>query len=113
MHELSICEGILSIIEDQAKEQAFSRVRRVRLEVGPFSGVEIEALRFGFDVVTRSSVAEGALLEIFEPPGAAWCMSCSQTVAIENRYDLCPVCGSHQLQVTGGTELRIRDLEVD
>jgi hydrogenase nickel incorporation protein HypA/HybF len=27
-------------------------------------------------------------------------------------FGACPQCGSHQMQVTGGTEMRVRELEV-
>jgi hydrogenase nickel incorporation protein HypA/HybF len=113
MHEMSICEGILQVMEEQASTQQFKRVKSVWLEIGPLAGVEIEALRFGFDVVTRNSLAEGAKLEIIEMPGVAWCLECSKNVPIKQRFDACPDCGSFQLQITGGDELRIKELEVD
>jgi hydrogenase nickel incorporation protein HypA/HybF len=113
MHEMSICESLLDMIEEQAKAQAFTRVRRVRLEVGPFSGVEPEALRFGFDVVTNGTLAEGAALEIIATEGKAWCPDCNQAVTLTDRLDGCPCCGGVRVQVTGGKELRIKDLEVE
>ncbi len=113
MHEMSICESIVNVIEEQAAAQGFGRVRRVRLEIGPLAGVETEALRFSFDVVTRGSLAEGAALEIIETPVTGWCMPCGQPVAVRERFDACPECGSYQVQITGGEELRIKDLEVD
>ena len=113
MHEMSICESILGLIRDQARSQNFSKVERVCLEIGPLSGVEIEALKFGFDVVMRDTLADGARLDIVETAGKAWCMPCGQNVAIGQRFDACPDCGSHQLQVTGGDELRIKELEVN
>ncbi len=112
MHELSICESIMETIEAEAEKQNFSRVKRICLEIGPLSGVEVEALRFGFDVVTKSSIAEGALLDIVQPSAQAWCMSCLKTVPVENRYDACPTCGSAGLEIKGGDELRIKELEV-
>ncbi|MFZ8423119.1 hydrogenase maturation nickel metallochaperone HypA, partial [Staphylococcus aureus] len=57
MHEMAICESIRSTLEEQASLSAFTSVRRVTLEIGPLSVVEIEALRFGFDVSMRGSVA--------------------------------------------------------
>ena len=45
MHEMSLCESILHIMEDQAEARAFERVKSVRLEIGGFSGVDVEALR--------------------------------------------------------------------
>lgn len=113
MHEMALCESIRSTLEEQSRLQDFSRVARVRLEIGPLSGVEVEALRFGFDVVMLGSVAEGAVLEIIECPAEAWCLECAELVAIKSRYDPCSKCGSHQLQVTAGEELRIKELEVD
>jgi len=113
MHEMSICEGILDVLKEQARAQNFDTVKRVCLEIGPLSGVEIDALKFGFDVVMRDSIADGATLDIIETEGKAWCFSCGTTIVIGERYDPCPKCGSHQLQVTGGEELRIKELEVN
>ena len=62
MHEMSLCESMLQLMEEQAKSQSFSRVKSVWLEIGQLSGVEIDALRFGFEVVMRNSLAEGAEL---------------------------------------------------
>ncbi|WP_028877925.1 hydrogenase maturation nickel metallochaperone HypA [Terasakiella pusilla] len=113
MHEMSICESILQIMEDQAQAQNFTKIEKVRLEIGPFSGVELEALRFGFEVVTRNTLAENCVLEIIETKGQAWCMECADTVQINERYEACPKCGGHQLQVSSGDELRIKDMEVN
>ncbi|MEW5963590.1 MAG: hydrogenase maturation nickel metallochaperone HypA [Pseudomonadota bacterium] len=113
MHEMALCESIRCTLEEQSRLQRFSRVARVCLEVGPLSGVEVEALRFGFDVVMRGSIADGALLEIIECSAHAWCMQCADVVPIKARYDACSRCGSHQLQVTAGEELRIKELEVE
>jgi hydrogenase nickel incorporation protein HypA/HybF len=113
MHEMAISEGILGILEDEGRRQHYSRVRKVRLEIGPFSGVESEALRFSFDVVTKGTLAEDAVLEIIETQAQAWCLPCERTVPISQRFDACPECGSHQLQVTAGEEMRIKELEVD
>jgi len=113
MHEISLCEGILQILEDNARTQCYTRVKRVWLEIGGLSGVELEAMRFGFEVVTHGTLADGATLEIIESPGTAWCMQCSKTVPLKQRFDACPDCGSYQLQVTGGDEMKIRELEVE
>ncbi len=113
MHEMALSESILGILQEQAAAQNFARVKRVRLEVGPLAGVEIEALRFSFEVVSRDTIADRAELEIIETEGQAWCLPCGETVAVTQRYDPCPKCGSFQLQVTGGDEMRIKDLEVD
>lgn len=113
MHEMSICESILDLIKEQARAQDFSGVRRISLEIGPLAGVEIEALKFGFDVVMRDSLAEGAALDIIETEVRATCLDCGTEASIEERFDPCPNCGSHNLKVTSGDELRIKELEVN
>ncbi len=113
MHELSLCEGIVQILEQQAGVQDFRRVKQVWLEIGALSGVEVDAMRFCFDVVCRDTLADGAALHIIELPGRAWCLPCGKTVAITARHEPCPDCGGYQLQVTGGDEMRIKELEVE
>lgn len=113
MHEMSLCEGVLQVIEDTARAQGFHRVKTVWLEIGALAGVELDAMRFGFDAVMRNSLAEGATLEIIRLPGQAWCLDCAESVAVEQRFDACPQCGGYHLQVTGGEELRIKELEVE
>jgi len=77
MHEMSLAEGVLQLIEDSAKTQSFSRVRTVWLEIGQLAGVEVEAMKFCFDVVVRDSIAQDAKLVIIETPGQAWCLHCA------------------------------------
>ena len=113
MHELSLCARIVDVLREQADVQDYARVKTVRLEVGELAGVEIEALRFGFDVATRGTLADGADLEVVPVPGAARCIACASEVETHQRFDPCPRCGSYQLQVTAGDELRIKELEVE
>ena len=113
MHEMSLAESVLQIIEDTARAQKFSRVRSVVLEVGVLSAVEPEAMLFCFDAVTRGSIAEGAKLEIVEIPGTGWCMECGKSVTLSERYGLCPECGDARVTITGGNELRVKDMEVE
>ncbi|GAB2188908.1 hydrogenase maturation nickel metallochaperone HypA [Sessilibacter sp. MAH2] len=113
MHEMSVAEGVIQVLEEQAKTQAFTKVKALWLEIGPLAMIESESLRFCFDAVCKSTLAEGARLEIIETQGQGWCLGCNQTVTIKERFDACPNCGSYQIQVTGGDELRIKELEVE
>lgn len=112
MHEMSLCEGIRRIVEDQARVHAVTRFKTVRLEIGRFAGVEKPALEFAFDVVMRGSPAEGAQLVMLDLPGRATCFDCAKDVEIADRLDPCPECGGGKLIPSGGDEMRIKDLEV-
>lgn len=113
MHEMSLAESVLQLIEDSAKTNGFTRVRTVWLEIGQLAGVEAEAMRFCFDAVTRGSIAEGAALEIIAAPGSGRCADCGRTVAVAARYEPCPACGGYAVQVAGGAEMRVRELDVE
>ena len=112
MHEMSLCESLMSVIEESAQREGFTKVTRVRVEVGRFAGVELPAMHFGFEVVARGTLAEGARLDFDVVPGSAWCFDCGQTVELDNRMDPCPICAGVRLQPTGGTEIRLKDMEV-
>ena len=113
MHEMSLAESVREIVEGTARAHGACRVAAVRLEIGALAMVELDAMRFAFDVVKRGSLADQARLEIVATEGSAWCMRCSKPVAIANRGDACPHCDSHQLQVTGGEQFRVLDIEIE
>lgn len=113
MHEMSLAEGVLQLIEETARREGFARARGVWLEIGRLSAVEPEAMRFCFDAVTRGTLAEGAVLEIIEVPGTGRCPDCGRETALAAIYDPCEHCGAVPVVVTGGTEMRVKELEVD
>ncbi len=112
MHEMSLCQSVREVIEDQARVQPITAVKTVRLEIGRFFCVEKQALEFAFDVVMCGSVAEGARLEITDLPGRAMCYDCMKEVEIDDRLAPCPVCGGGMLMPVAGDEMRIKNLEV-
>lgn len=113
MHELSLAESALGLIEDAAQREGFSRVRVVRMEIGALSCVEADALRFAFDSAALDTCAEGARLDILTMPGEGECGACGIRAAMETLYDLCPRCESRPLTVLRGTEMRVKDLDVE
>ncbi|MCW8883917.1 MAG: hydrogenase maturation nickel metallochaperone HypA [Motiliproteus sp.] len=112
MHEMSLAEGVIQVLEDNAKTQGFSRVDKVWLEIGLLSQVEVEAMRFCFEAVCRGTLAEGCELEIIESAGQGWCHQCCQQFDYNARFDPCPLCGGYQVEVVGGNEMRVKELEV-
>ena len=113
MHEMSLAEGIRQIVEDAGRRQGFLRVKTVVLEIGQLAAVEPDSLRFCLDLVLQGSIAEGAILQIDSLPGRAWCARCAETVPVAALYDACPRCGAYQLQVSAGTEMRVKELEIE
>jgi len=112
MHELSLADGIVRLVQEAAQRERFSSVATLHLEAGALAGVEVEALRFALDAIMPGTCLEGAQIEIDQPPGRAWCDACAAEVRIDSRADPCPQCGGFTLKVTAGGSLRVIDLLV-
>ncbi|HJQ46685.1 MAG TPA: hydrogenase maturation nickel metallochaperone HypA [Amycolatopsis sp.] len=108
MHELSITQSIVDAIVERMDG---ATVTAVRLEIGRLSGVVPDSVRFCFDVVCAGTTLEGARLDIDEPGGRARCRSCAEEFTMDDLIPLCP-CGSADIEVLSGKELRIRSVEV-
>jgi hydrogenase nickel incorporation protein HypA/HybF len=108
MHELSIANSVVELCAERAMG---ARVLRVTLEIGHLAAVMPDALRFCFDVCTKDTALEGAALEIIETPGRARCRDCGAEVALADLLACCG-CGSYNLELLAGDELKIRQMEV-
>ncbi|OPK01222.1 hydrogenase maturation nickel metallochaperone HypA [Pseudomonas veronii] len=113
MHEVSLAGGILSAVEAAARRDPFVRVSRLRLEAGTLAGVEIEALRFALEALAPGTLLAGAQIDIEQPPGRPGAWIAPSALPLIERGAGCPQCGGFWLQPTGGTELRILDLQVE
>lgn len=113
MHEMSLAENVMQIIEESARTQNFQRVRIVVLEIGKLAAVEPDAMRFCFDAVTRGTLAQGAQLQIIESPGTGACLACGAEVEMQEQYGLCSSCGSPRLKITAGNQMRVKNLAVE
>jgi len=113
MHEMALTESIVEIAVEAARKQGSEKVKRVFVDVGALSHVEPEALLFCFAAVSADTIAEGAELKIDRVPGAGWCLDCGKTVPIAERFGACPECGGYQVKMTGGDDLRVREIEVE
>lgn len=109
MHELGIARNIVSIVGEVAKGR---RVTRVTLDVGRLAGVMPDALAFCFDVVSKGTVLDGALLDINEVAARCRCLDCGMEFETSTLYQACG-CGSYRLERLGGEELKIRQMEVE
>jgi hydrogenase nickel incorporation protein HypA/HybF len=108
MHELSITQ---SVIDAVVEKMDGATVKSVRLEIGKLSGVVPDSVRFCFDVICAGTMLEGARLDIDETPGCARCRDCDEEFPLNDMIMLCP-CGSANVEVLAGQQLRIKSVEV-
>jgi len=109
MHELAITEAVVNAVIERTGD---APVSCVRLEIGTLSGVVPDAVRFCFDLVCEGTPLQGAALEIVEPGGSGTCRGCGQAFDVNDPIVLCPGCGSADVAVSAGRDLRILSVEV-
>ena len=114
MHEITLCQRALELIEQQATQHGAKRVTGVWLKISAFSCVETSALSFCFDLVCRGTLAEGCKLHLEEQEAECWCESCQQYVTLlTQRVRRCPQCNSDMLRIVADDGLQIRRIEID
>ena len=112
MHELSIAQNIISIIQDYINEDQKNTVKTIRLKIGKLSNVLTDSLLFGFEVLTKDTYLEGANLEIEHLPVRIHCEACGEETTIEDFLFLCSVCHSSKVKVLSGYELMVSEIEL-
>ena len=55
MHEMSIAQSLIEIIEEEMKKHDAKYLRSVRLNIGQLSAVVPESLSFCFEVITSDT----------------------------------------------------------
>ncbi len=113
MHELSLCQSILNIINDSVSGKNCRSIKKIALEIGQLTAVDHAALSFSFDVIKKGTIAENAILEIIEVEGWAICEFCQKAVRLKHYYEACQTCGNFSLTVTQGEELRVKFMEIE
>ena len=112
MHELSICQSLLSQVEKIATERGASRVDSIVLSIGPLAGVEPELLSRAFEVARAETVARNAELQIETGPIVVECRTCGSTGEAQVNRLLCPSCGDWKVSLKQGDELLLLRLEI-
>lgn len=113
MHELSICQSMISIVESTMKEHPGATLRRIFLDVGQGSTIEPTLLREAFAIITAGGPLEGVELAIRDIPITGRCRACGETFEYHEVALGCPACGSLDIVIDTGMELDIRELEID
>src|SRR4051794_23606975 len=100
-----------SVVDAVCEHAAGRRVRSVRLEVGALCAVVPDSMQFCFELAAQGTVADGARLDVDLKAGAARCRTCNREFELPDLILLCP-CGSADVEVMAGRDLRILSMEV-
>ena len=112
MHEVGLMQEAVRIALTNAERSGATRIHALTLRIGPLAGVEMEALRLAFDVVTPNTPAEGAMLHLDEVSVTCWCMECECLFQPGASVFRCPRCSRLSADVRQGREFDLVAMEV-
>jgi len=112
MHELTLAESVIEIVENAARQAGVTRITRVKLSVGALAHVESDALLYCCEVVSRNGAADGARFELERPPGRAKCNACGQEFMLDHLALGCPHCSAHEVTVLDGEQMKVVEIGV-
>lgn len=113
MHELSIAQSILTIVEKAAPKTPKAVITSVGLQIGELSGIEIDSLKFALSIIKKDTILEGATLDIELVRGEAECSACKTIFTLPSYGTCCPNCSSYSMKILKGKELRVLNIMVD
>jgi hydrogenase nickel incorporation protein HypA/HybF len=113
MHELGIATDIVGVVTRVAEEHEARRVGEVVVEVGVLSGVERESLEFCFEAITRGTRLEGSHLKVVEIKPRARCDECGREYEVRMDNFHCPHCRSRRFEILIGSDISIKEVEVE
>lgn len=113
MHEMSIAEGLLDLIDAEMARHPGATLRAFEVEVGELSSVQEESLRFCLEAAVEQTEWAGADVRLRPDPVAARCPRCDTSFQPVHYEFVCPDCGGTEVQVVGGRDVRLMSLEID
>ena len=113
MHEASITDSLLSLALEKAREAEAVKITRINLVFGELSGVVGECVQFYFDVVSKNTLADGAILNYETRPARLRCRKCGKEFTPVSHDWTCPDCHEISMEIVSGRECYMESIEVE
>lgn len=112
MHEMSIAQSIVDIVERELASNGVEQLKAVNIAVGKLAAVVPEQLAFCFSMITVETSLARATLNIREVPLGYTCSVCGEEFTSGGMAIVCPKCGDTHINLISGRELTIESIEV-
>jgi hydrogenase nickel incorporation protein HypA/HybF len=106
MHELAIAQAILDRAQAASENNGGGRVLKIGLRIGEISGVEVDALSFGIEALSKGTPLE-------RPKRRLRCTSCATVFEPEGFAVGCPTCRHEASDCIEGNELDVTFIELE
>lgn len=112
MHEASVAAGILETVERVARKNGSSQIVAIRLQIGEFTCIQPDMLKFCLETLAEDTIAKGATVSIDRVKTRAVCNVCNAEFEVCDTEFKCPECSSSDIVLVSGRELLIESIEV-
>jgi hydrogenase nickel incorporation protein HypA/HybF len=113
MHELSVTESILEISLRHADEAKATRITNLYLVIGQLASIVDDSVQFYWDIISKGTIAEGAVLHFKRLPAKFQCLDCSKQFSPQSDTFACPDCASNRIKVIAGDEFYMEAIDVE
>ncbi len=110
MHELSVTQNILDIA---LKNAGSRKVKQINLVIGQYSSMVDDSVQFYWDLISKNTQAEEAILNFERIRGEMTCQICRHVFYPNDQAFECPVCGSPSVRISKGEEFRVESIDVE
>lgn len=114
MHEFSFGQGIVdAALEELERNTAGNgRITKVIVVVGRLHQIIEDNLQMAFEVLSRDTAAEGAVMELRFEEITFHCRACGKKGVVDPPVFLCSGCQSGNLEILTGKELYLEKMEI-
>ena len=123
MHEYSIALDVWQSVFAAAREHGGARVQSIKLEIGALNMIQDEQMTFWIEALAERDGSPGVTVDIIHLPARVKCLKCAAETRPETETSpalffvppvlQCGNCGSGEVEVVGGRELRVVSAEVE
>jgi hydrogenase nickel incorporation protein HypA/HybF len=110
---MAIARNVVNIAIAAAEEEGAKRITRVNVVAGELRGIVPAQLIFFFGLMAENTIAGGAYLGLEITPVMGKCRKCEESFMVKDYRYVCPRCQGEDIQTISGTELRVKDIEVE
>ena len=113
MHEYSITNSILEILNKIVKEKKIKKVNKINFEITPLSQIDTDSVEFYFNFLAKDNIVlKNAKLKFKKCKIKIECKRCKKNFEI-NSFDIkCPVCLSKEVKLIDTDDIKITSIEV-
>ncbi len=120
MHEYSVMSQIVDSILEEAKKRDAKKVEQVDLEIGDFTMLGDEQMKFAYEVLSKDTILQGSKLQVSHRKGKVKCDQCGYEGDVMIAEDSphravpileCPKCHS-PAKIIEGRECFIRNIRM-